>query len=290
MIRSMDPHTPKPQAGERFAGYLLEEVAGEGLLATVYRARSDEGELRALKIFRPDATDGLELLRRISGEQHAIAIRHPHVVHVHKAGEEGGRPFLVRQYVDGPSLRELLDERGRLEPALAAIVTAQVAGALDAAHAFGRVHRAVNPDNILLQADLDRPHAYLSDFTMSRAPAEDNATQIGMVAGVGPYVAPEAIIGTGEPDGRSDVYSLACVLFECLTGSIPFPAEDTVMAIFARTSQPAPSVVAVAPQLDSRWHEILERGLATEPGDRYASAGDLGRAALEVVGRAPDGQ
>ena len=276
---------PEPRSGERFAAYLLEDVAGEGRLATVYRARDAEGRTVAVKIFRPGAMDDLELARRFSGEVRAGAIRHPHVVHVHDAGEEDGRHYLVVQYVSGPTLRALLQRHGRLEPAFAATVVAQIAEALDAAHAAGRVHRDVKPENVLLEEDLDRPHAYLSDFTLSRDPNEDSATQIGTFAGFSPYVAPEIIMATEELDGRADVYSLGCVLFECLAGTVPFPGDD-VHAILTRTSTPAPSVLEVAEGLDPRWDEVLGRALAIERDDRFATAGELGRAALAPAARA----
>jgi serine/threonine protein kinase len=270
---------PEPRVGERFGGYLLEELAGEGSLATVYRARGAGGETVALKIFRQGAMDDLELCRRLAAEVRAGAIRHPHVVHVEDAGEADERPYLVIQYVSGPTLRALLRRHGRLDPASAATIVAQIADALDAAHAAGRVHRDVKPENILLERDLERPHAYLSDFTLSRDPAEDAATQIGTFAGFSAYVAPEIIMATDELDGRADVYSLGCVLFECLAGRVPFPGDD-VHAILTRTSTPTPSVLDVADGLDPRWDEILARALAIEREERFATAGELGRAAL----------
>jgi len=274
----------RPEIGERFAGYVLEELVGDGELSVVYRARHPFGEETvALKIFREDAAEELEVQRRFSGNVQARLISHPHVIRILDAGEEGGRPFLVTQFVGGPTVRQAIVEQGRLEPALAATVVGQVSEALDTAHAVGIVHRNVAPESIVLAPDLAHPHAYLSDFALSRDPMTDRVTQIGTIVGSGACGAPEIVIGTHDPDARADVYSLACVLFECLSGRVPFPADKSIMGILARTSQPPPSILEAAPDLDPRWEGLLIEAMATEPDDRTSTTGELGRAALAVA-------
>jgi len=273
------------EIGERFAGYVLEEVVGDGELSIVYRARHPFGEETvALKVFRDDAADELDVRRRFADDVHARRIAHPHVIRVLDAGEEGGRSFLVTQFVGGPTLRQVIADLGRLEPALAATVAGQVSEALDTAHATGLVHRNVAPENIVLAPDLTHAHAYLSDFALSRGAVKDRVTQIGTMIGSGACVSPEMVIGTQDPDARADVYSLACVLFECLSGRLAFPAENEVMGIFARISQPPPSILEAAPDLDPRWEGVLTEAMATDPDDRTSTAGELGRAARAVAG------
>jgi serine/threonine protein kinase len=178
----------------------------------------------------------------------------------------------------------VIAERGRLDGALAAAIVAQVAGALDAAHEEGVVHRGVSCENISLDPDLARPHAYLSDLSLSRGGSRDRMTQVGVLFGLTPYAAPEVVTGVRELDGRADIYSLGCVLFESLAGRLPFPEANPLLGILARTSQPPPSVLEAAPGIDPRWEHVLATAMATGPGDRYGTAGELGRAAQEIAG------
>lgn len=273
-----------PEIGQHFADYSLEEVLGRGDLAVVYRARSaGDGAPVAIKLFLESAPDESELSQSLSSDRRSIVLEHPNLVRVLDTGSEDGRPYLVMELVAGPSLRALLDERGRLDPALAAAVIAQIGDALDAIHAVGLVHRNVAPANILLDADLDHPRAYLSDFSLLRGAAEDGSTNVGILRGSTAYFAPERVIGLAEIDARADVYSLGCVLFEALTGQVPFGGGSAADSFFRRTSEPPPVIREVNPELGPAWARVIERALATEPDERYQSAGELGRGALAAA-------
>ena len=276
-----------PAIGDEFAGYVLEEIAGTGDRAVVYRARHPSvGGRVAIKVFAQHAADQADLARRLAAGRRTSALGHPHLVRVFDSGLEDGRAYLVMQLVEGPSLRTLLDDSRRLDPARAALVVSQVAGALDAIHAAGLVHRSVSPAKILLEPDLNHPHAYLSDFSLSRDQLGDRLTNVGILLGASAYFSPEAVIGMREVDARSDVYALGCILFELLTGAPPFASRTLAESLFRRTSEPPPLVGAAAPELGTVWNEVVQRALATDPDDRYATAGEFGAAALATAATA----
>ena len=204
----------------------------------------------------------------------AASIDHPNVIPVYAAGEHEGSLYLVMRYVAGTDLHALLRERGALEPERAAEVVAQVAAALDAAHAAGLVHRDVKPANVLLAGE----HAYLSDFGLTRLAGSDTSlTESGRWIGTVEYSSPEQLRGE-RTDARADVYSLGCVLFAALTGRPPF-ANGTVpatMLAHLHDAPPRPTELGAPPEFD----RVMARALAKRPDDRYPSAGDLGRAAL----------
>jgi serine/threonine protein kinase len=273
-----------PQTGERFAGYLLEEVTAQEDSATVYRARHPYGEeLVSIRIFHPGVTDEDELRRALAGDRRSTSIQHPHLLRVLDSGQEGEWPFQVAQYVDGPTLRALITEQERLGPGVAATIVGQVAEALDAAHGVQVIHRDVAPENILVAGSLAAPHAYLANFGRARDRNRSRVTQIGTFVGLSHYVSPEAVMGTGDLDPRADVYSLGCVLFECLTGAVPFPSDNWLTGILARTSQPVPSVLDAAPGLDPGWDVVVGQATAIDPDDRFQTAGELGLAARRLA-------
>jgi serine/threonine protein kinase len=274
----------EPRIGELFDDYLLMEITAEEDSVTVYRAVELGGEdAVSVHVFKPTATDEDELARSLSGDRQATAIQHPHVLRVIETGQEGEWPFLVTQYVRGPTLRAVISEQGRLDPKLAATIVAQVADALDAAHGLQLIHRDVAPENILVGGSLEEPHAYLTGFARSHDRNLSRVTQIGTFAGVSSYVSPEAVIDTADLDSRADVYSLGCVLYECLTGSVPFPADSWIMGILARTSDAVPSVLDAVPELDPRWGEVIGAATAIDPDERFQTARELGVAARELA-------
>jgi hypothetical protein len=267
------------EPGDEFAGCRIEAVAGRGGMGVVYRATElSLGRPVALKLLAPDRAGDAGFRERFQRESRmAAAIDHPNVIPVYGAGEEDGLLYLVMRYVGGTDLHALLREEGALEPARAAELVAQVAAALDAAHAAGLVHRDVKPANVLLAGK----HAYLSDFGLTRLAGSDTElTGSGQWIGTVEYCSPEQLRGH-RTDARADVYSLGCVLFAALTGGPPF-AHGTVpatMLAHLHDAPPTPSSRGAPVEFD----RVIARALAKAPEDRYPSAGDLGRAALAAA-------
>jgi serine/threonine-protein kinase len=263
--------------GAHIAGCRIETVAGRGGMGIVYRATQlSLGRPVALKLIAPEhaADDGFrERFQRES--RMAAAIDHPNVIPVYEAGEEDGRLFLVMRWVAGTDLHRLLRETGRLDPHRAAAIVCQVAGALDAAHTAGLVHRDVKPANVLLSGE----HAYLADFGLTRLAGTDTRlTTAGHFLGTVDYMAPEQF-HPGPNDARADVYALGCVLYAALTGAPPFLRDTVPATMLAHMHDPPPPARGVPAAFD----RVIARALAKAPEDRYPSAGDLGRAALAAA-------
>ena len=266
--------------GAHIAGCRIEAVAGRGGMGIVYRATQlSLGRPVALKLIAPEHAADASFRERFQRESRmAAAIDHPNVIPVYEAGEEDGRLYLVMRWVAGTDLHKLLRAEGRLEPLRAALIVNQVAGALDAAHAAGLIHRDVKPANVLLSGE----HAYLADFGLTRfAGADSNLTTAGHFLGTVDYMAPEQF-HPGPNDARADVYALACVLFAALTGAPPFLRETVPATMLAHLhdAPPRPSLTAGVP---SGFDRVLARALAKAPEDRYPSAGDFGRAVLAAA-------
>ncbi|HEV7769272.1 MAG TPA: serine/threonine-protein kinase, partial [Solirubrobacterales bacterium] len=210
--------------GDQFAGYRIERRLGRGGMGVLYLALEPGLERRvALKLIAPEAAADDVFTRRFAEESRiAASIEHPNVVPIYAAGEEKGVPFIAMRYVSGSDLGRRLAREGRLKPADAVTLIAQVADGLDAIHAAGLVHRDVKPANVLLGGGEGREHAYITDFGVARNVATNSGlTQTGRFVGTLDYVAPEQISG-GVVDARADVYALGCVLFAALTGAPPF--------------------------------------------------------------------
>jgi predicted Ser/Thr protein kinase len=274
--------------GTEIGGFVIESVAGRGGMGVVYRARQRRPErIVALKVISSEFAGDPQFRTRFEREA-AIAsqIEHPNVIPVHAVGEDAGTLYIAMRFVDGLDLRTLLAGQRRLEPRRAAAIVDQAAQALDAAHAAGLVHRDVKPANILLTSG-GREHVYLSDFGVARhLTGGETLTGTGAFIGTIDYVAPEQ--ARGEPvDSRADVYSLGCVLFQALTGTVPFPSENDLAKLYAHDTQPPPSVLERAPELPAAFEPVLARAMSKRPDERYLSAGDLGRAAVAAsVGEA----
>ncbi|MGA2924480.1 MAG: protein kinase [Solirubrobacteraceae bacterium] len=266
---------------DQFGAYRIEAIAGRGGMGLVYRARQRRPDrIVALKVIVPELAADPEFRTRFERESNAAAqIEHPNVIPVYEVGDEDGLLYIAMRFVAGVDLRALLAREGPLAPVRAAHLTAQAADALDAAHARGLVHRDVKPGNILVAA---RDHVYLTDFGLTKRTADTAAmTAKGLFVGSIDYVAPEQIEGRAV-DPRADVYSLGCVLFEQLSGSVPFPRESIVAKIFAHVYDPPPSLDGIPAPLGA----VLARAMAKRPEDRFQSAGDLGRAALAAAAAA----
>jgi serine/threonine protein kinase len=271
-----------------FAGYRIERLIGRGGMGAVYRARRIEDDAPvALKLVLAEHGQNASFLARFEREGRlASRLSHPHLVAVHEAGAWEGIPFLAMTFVEGIDLEYVLGAQGPLHPVTAARITAEVGSALDAAHAEGLVHRDVKPGNILLEPRDGAAHAYLSDFGLSRhADSASGLTKTGHWIGTIDYAAPEQL-QSQEIDARTDVYALGCVLYETLTGSVPYPHSRDVDKLMAHAGGRPPAPSERAPQAPDQLDAIVRRAMATRPGERFQSAGELGREAVRAAASA----
>jgi YVTN family beta-propeller protein len=271
-----------PRIGTELVGYRIDAVLGRGGMGVVYRAYDVSLKRNvALKLLAPDlAQDERFRERFLSETELAASLEHPNVVPIHAAGEVEGQLFLAMRYVEGRDLKKVLQEAGALAPARALAVCSQVAAALDAAHERGLVHRDVKPSNVLLDA---REHVYLADFGLTRR-LEEQSLRVGegLSLGTPSYAAPEQI--RGEPvDGRADVYSLGCLLFECLTGAVPFEGGRALAVLWAHLNDPPPSASERRHELPASLDPVLARAMAKDPEDRYSTCAELVDAARAAV-------
>ncbi|SFM70903.1 serine/threonine protein kinase [Pseudonocardia ammonioxydans] len=278
--------------GAEFGDYEIRGRLGAGGMGVVFRAydRRHGGEV-ALKVLPAHLADDRVTVERFRREARAaFELRDPHVVPVHGFGETDGRLHLAMRLIDGEDLARLLARRAPLPPRRAAGILRQAAHALDAAHAAGMVHRDVKPANLLVVEARD-DFTYLVDFGIARAlgPDPDTAlTETGATVGTLAYLAPERLQDSlGPVDGRADVYSLTCVLVEMLTGRPPFTAAEPAAVLSAHLLSPPPRVSARVPGLDPAWDDVVARGLAKRPDDRFSGAGELAAAVARVADREP---
>jgi serine/threonine protein kinase len=282
--------------GAVVAGYRLEERIGKGGMAVVFRAVDDRlGRPVALKILSPGLTaDSAFRVRFINESRAAANVEHPHIIPVYEAGESGGLLFIAMRYVRGGDARSLLRRIGPLPGDRAWNIVSQVAAALDAAHGRGLVHRDVKPGNMLLDASGGlaganvADHVYLTDFGISKQVQSTGLTVTGQIVGTLDYAAPEQIDGR-QVDGRTDLYSLGCSVFELLTGTPPFRRSQGPALIYAQMSAPPPPVTASRPELSAAVDRVLAKAMAKSPDERYLTCAeftaDLGRALRLVAGR-----
>jgi hypothetical protein len=271
--------------GEEFAGYRIESRLGRGGMGILYLAVEPGLERRvALKLIAPEAASDDVFARRFAEESRiAASIEHPNVVPIYAAGEEEGVPWIAMRFVAGSDLGRRLAREGRLEPAEAVALIAQIGNGLDAIHAAGLVHRDVKPANVLLSGDPGSEHAYITDFGVARNVAtQSGLTQTGRFVGTLDYVAPEQISGESI-DARVDVYALGCLLFELLTGEVPFPREGEAARLYAHLHDPPPAPSLYATAVPMALDDVVIRAMSKSPQDRYLSAGDLGRAAQAAL-------
>jgi serine/threonine protein kinase len=264
-----------------FGPYRLDGLLGQGGMGRVYRAfDTDQDRPVALKVLPAALSADPEYRQRFRREAKvASQLTDPHVVPIHRHGEIDGQLFLDMRLVDGDDLSRVLRRDGPPDPDAAVRVVEQVASALDAAHDAGLVHRDVKPANVFLTRR-DR-FAYLGDFGIARDAASSTLTATGTTLGTLDYMAPERFLGR-PVDARADVYALACLLYETLTGRKPFPGDElpALMNAHLNLAPPRPSDVRrLPPALDA----VVARGMAKNPAYRFASAGELARAARAAL-------
>ncbi len=256
--------------GSSFAGYEIIEVIGEGSMGVVYRARDPRLDREvALKVVADHiAKDPAFRERFVQEARTAARIEHPSVITIHAAGEENGIPFIAMRLVRGKDLATILEQRGSLSPSEAISLLRPIAEGLDAAHTAGIVHRDVKPANILVPDD--GSPAVLVDFGIGRVSQSTRATQTGSWVGTVDYVSPEQIRGA-DVDGRSDQYSLGCVLYEMIEGKPPFERGDAIQTMFAHANDE----IAFATIDDQRVRSTIQRALSKDPAARFASCADV---------------
>jgi eukaryotic-like serine/threonine-protein kinase len=254
--------------------YDLEEVVGSGGMSAVYRAHDTLLERNvALKILHEHFTDDEEYVARFRHEARTVArLSHPNIVTVIDRGEDAGRQFIVFEYIDGENLKEFLERTGPLPVRRALELAIEIAHALAFAHQHGLVHRDVKPQNVLLNGD---GRAKVTDFGIARSlDVERGMTQTGTVLGTSNYIAPEQ--ASGRPvDAHTDVYSLGVVLFELLTGEVPFPGENFVAVAMKHINEQPPSLVEKRPDVPLRLAAAVDRALEKDPHERFPTMDDF---------------
>ena len=263
--------------GTMFGPYELQAMLGVGGMGEVYRAYDTvKDRTVAVKLLRPEMSADAGFQERFRRESRIAArLQEPHVIPVHDFGEINGVLYIDMRLVEGDNLHTELRRNGPLAPARAASIVGQVAAALDAAHASGLVHRDVKPENVLLTGN---DFAYLVDFGIAYLGGESGLTSAGAAIGSCAYMAPERFTG-GRVGPAADIYSLACLLYECLTGSAPFPTGELSQLMGAHIMSPPPRPSVTGPRVNPVFDAVVTRGMAKQPEHRFSTAGDLARAA-----------
>ena len=274
---------PQSLAAPQVAGYRPEELIGRGGNGEVYRAEDVRlGRPVAMKVLAAGVVADERSRERLLRESRlAASLDHPNVIPIYEAGEQDGLLFIAMRYVPGRDLKAVLRREGALAPERTIAIAEQLAGALDAAHRRGLVHRDVKPSNVLLDRQDEREHCYLADFGLTQSASERGPAD-GQFMGTVAYVSPEQIRGDAV-GGAADQYSLACLVFECLTGTVPYGDRSEVAAIFAHLEEPIPSPSERGAELPPAIDSVLARGMAKDPADRYESCGALVAAAAEAL-------
>jgi serine/threonine kinase PknH len=265
--------------GSTVAGYRIDGVLGAGAMSVVYRARRPEGSSVALKVLAEELSGNPWFRARFEREARVQrTFAHPHVVALYDFGESEEGMYIAMPVIEGPTFKAML-ATSRVEPQLSIGLLSQVAAALDAAAALGLAHRDVKPHNILVGPG---DHAYLSDFGFVTAGVGAPLTQTGQVLGTIDYLSPEQARGEGV-SASSDVYGLACVLYEALTGNVPFPRSTPPATIFAHLTEPPPRISELRPDLPSALDDVIAQGMAKQPADRPPSATALMKLAADAL-------
>ena len=272
------------RVGTTFGKYNITRLLGKGGMGEVYEAYdTGKGRTVALKILANELSNDVAFRTRFQRESQAAAIlQEPHVIPIHDWGEVDGSLYIDMRLVQGQTLLDLI-EKGPLEPSRAVNIISQVGAALDAAHSEGLIHRDIKPQNILVTpADF----AYLVDFGIAEASGDTRLTTAGSQIGTLNYMAPERFRDPVSTPAV-DVYSLACVLYESLTGEIPFTRDSLENLVAAHIASPPPRPSEANLRLPAAMDDVIARGMAKDPDDRYGTAGALGRAAQRALQTGP---
>jgi len=284
--------TGLPLVGDEFAGYRTRSVLGRGGMSVVYQAENLRlSSIIALKVLAPElAADDVFRARFLEESRIAASLNHPNVIPIYDMGSQDDLLYIAMRYVSGTDMRQMIKKRGRILPATALFLVGQAARALDAAHRKGLVHRDVKPGNLLIERgsdDADPDHVYLADFGITKhAMSRSGLTSTGQFLGTIDYVAPEQIRGTSVL-GLADQYSLGCVLYECLTGRVPFEKDLDAAIIWAHVEETPTMPTVLRPELPPAVDEVFGRVLAKRPDERYGSCREFveaARVALGIVG------
>jgi serine/threonine protein kinase, bacterial len=272
--------TAGSREGSQFGPYLLRRLVGRGGMGDVYEAEDTVRErVVALKLMSQTlSTDPVFRTRMQREARTAGRLQEPHVVPIHDFGEIDGQLYVDMRLIDGRDVATILSRYGPLTPPRAVAIVRQIGSALDAAHAAGVTHRDVKPENILVSGD---DFAYLVDFGIASATSDEKLTQLGTTVGTFKYMAPERFSDT-EVTYRADIYALACVLYECLTGSAPYQG-DQISVMSAHLHQPIPRPSAARPGIPAAFDQVIARGMAKDPLDRYPTCADLSAAAYTAL-------
>ena len=263
------------------ARYEVEREIGKGGNARIFLAREPGGEPVALKILHPELLVSVAADRFLREIKLASQLNHPHIPHLLDSGERDWLVYYVMSYVQGPTLREMLSQRVRLTVPDTLRVADDLLDALEHAHGHGILHRDVKPENVVIGSQ----GAVLLDFGIARAvwaSGSDRLTRSGIAVGTSTYMSPEQITALQEIDLRSDLYSLACVLFECLAGQPPFVHRNEAVVLQMHLTQPAPDLRSIRPEAPVELAQSLARALAKTPEERWQSATAM-RDALAAV-------
>jgi hypothetical protein len=281
-----------PLVGDEFAGYRVRSVLGRGGMSVVYQAENLRlSSVIALKVLAPElASDDVFRARFLEESRIAASLNHPNVIPIYDMGSQDDLLYIAMRYVSGTDMRQMIKKRGRILPATALFLVGQAARALDAAHRKGLVHRDVKPGNLLIERgsdEADPDHVYLADFGITKhAMSRSGLTSTGQFLGTIDYVAPEQIRGTSVL-GLADQYSLGCVLYECLTGRVPFEKDLDAAIIWAHVEETPTMPTVLRPELPPEIDDVFRRVLAKRPDERYGSCRefvDAARMALGVLG------
>jgi serine/threonine protein kinase len=272
---------PKSREGTQFGPYRLLRLIGKGGMGEVYEAEDTvKDRVVALKLLPEGVSHDPVFRKRLEREAHSAGrLQEPHVVPIHDYGEIDGVLYVDMRMINGSDLRKILKNFGPMTPARAVAIVRQIASALDAAHEGGVMHRDVKPENILVNRD---DFAYLVDFGIANAATDEKLTELGTAVGTYAYMAPERFTNDAVTY-RADIYALACVLHECLTGSQPYAGDSVSVVITAHLMQPIPRPSVERPGIPAAFDDVIARGMAKKPDERYASAGDLAMAATAAL-------
>jgi serine/threonine protein kinase len=278
-----------PLVGDEFASYRVRSVLGRGGMSVVYQAENLRlSSVIALKVLAPElAADDVFRARFLEESRIAASLNHPNVIPIYDMGSQDDLLYIAMRYVSGTDMRQMIKKRGRILPANALFLMSQAARALDAAHRKGLVHRDVKPGNLLIERgsdEADPDHVYLADFGITKhAMSRSGLTSTGQFLGTIDYVAPEQIRGTSVT-GQADQYSLGCVLYECLTGRVPFEKDLDAAIIWAHVEETPTMPTILRPELPPEVDDVFGRVLAKRPEERYGSCREFVEAARMALG------